>query len=79
MAFTLTKIRDTIITHVNKQADKIQAFKEDSINKLVTYDCLKVSIATKAQCLFDDKNDLFEIYQFNPNKYFRISWGPNIG
>ena len=70
MAFALTKIRDTIITHVNKQADKIQAFKEDSINKLVTYDCLKVSIATKAKCLFDDKNDLFEmICQFNPNKY----------
>ena len=43
MAFTLTKMRDTIITHVNKQSDKIQMFKEDSINKLVTYDCLKVS------------------------------------
>ncbi len=42
MAFTLTKMRDTIITHVNKQSDKIQMFKEDSINKLVTYDCLKV-------------------------------------
>ena len=42
MAFTLTKMRDTIITHVNKQSDKIQNFKEDSINKLVTYDCLKV-------------------------------------
>ena len=44
MAFTLTKMRDTIITHVNKQSDKIQMFKEDSINKLVTYDCLKVCI-----------------------------------
>ena len=45
MAYTLTKMRDTIITHVNKQSDKIQQFKEDSINKLVTYDCLKVILS----------------------------------
>ena len=42
MAYTLTKIRDQIIKHVNQQADKIQTFKEDMINKLVTYDCLQV-------------------------------------
>ena len=48
MAFTLTKMRDTIITHVNKQSDKIQMFKEDSINKLVTYDCLKVRFFIRA-------------------------------
>ena len=42
MAFTLTKMRDQIIGHVNRQADKIQSFKEDMINKLVTYDCLQV-------------------------------------
>ena len=45
MAFTLTKIRDEIIAHVNRQADKIQSFKDDMINKLVTYDCLQVSFS----------------------------------
>ena len=44
MAFTLTKMRDQIIGHVNRQADKIQSFKEDMINKLVTYDCLQVKL-----------------------------------
>ena len=47
MAFTLTKMRDQIIGHVNRQADKIQSFKEDMINKLVTYDCLQVKFETR--------------------------------
>ena len=64
MAFTLTKMRDTIITHVNKQSDKIQKFKEDSINKLVTYDCLKVSQGSA---------DAFDKAIFIKTNYFRIS------
>ena len=64
MAFTLTKMRDTIITHVNKQSDKIQKFKEDSINKLVTYDCLKVCQGSA---------DTFDPAIFIQTNYFRIS------
>ena len=50
MAFTLTKMRDQIIGHVNRQADKIQSFKEDMINKLVTYDCLQVKLEIRNIC-----------------------------
>ena len=70
MAFTLTKMRDTIITHVNKQSDKIQKFKEDSINKLVTYDCLKVCQGSA---------DTFDPAIFIQTNYFRISWNLVIG
>ena len=51
MAYTLTKMRDQIISHVNQQADKIQSFKENMINKLVTYDCLQVEIGNKYRML----------------------------
>ena len=75
MAFTLTKMRDTIITHVNKQSDKIQMFKEDSINKLVTYDCLKVCIFIGAPRTVMALS--VSIYMFI--KHFRISWALVIG
>ena len=42
MAYTLTQIRNKIVSHVNQQAAKIIEFKRAGLNNLVTYDVLQV-------------------------------------
>ena len=42
MAYTLTQIRNKIVSHVNKQAAQIIDFKRAGLNNLVTYDVLQV-------------------------------------
>ena len=45
MAYTLTQIRNKIVSHVNKQAAQIIEFKRAGLNNLVTYDVLQVRYA----------------------------------
>ena len=42
MAYTLTQIRNKIVSHVNQQAAQIIEFKRAGLNNLVTYDVLQV-------------------------------------